>query len=80
MKRIVGFAVMLAALGASVPTAHAEEYPWCAFYGGADLGGAKNCGFVSFEQCMETLRGMGGFCDRNNFYVPPRPAARRYRR
>jgi hypothetical protein len=50
------------------------EYPWCAQYGGegADL----NCGFVSREQCMETARGMGGFCERNLFYTGPteRPA------
>ena len=40
--------------------------------------GARNCGFVSCEQCMETVRGMGGFCDRNLFYTGPeeRPVRR----
>ncbi len=34
-------------------------------------GGSQNCGFTSFEQCMENVRGIGGFCDRNTQYVPP---------
>ncbi len=34
-------------------------------------GGATNCGFVSFEQCMDTIRGAGGFCMQNNTYQPP---------
>ena len=51
--------------------AQAQNYPWCAEYGGGDLGGGTNCGFVTFEQCMATLSGMGGFCNRNTQYVPP---------
>jgi len=67
-------AVAMAALAR--PTA-AIEYPWCAQYGGQD-GGGRNCGFVSREQCMETIRGMGGFCEQNLFYPGPteRPAKR----
>ncbi len=49
--------------------AEAQNYPWCAYYGG-QMGGSSNCGFVSFQQCMATLSGMGGFCDRNTQYVP----------
>lgn len=51
--------------------AHAQNYPWCAVYGGADTGGASNCGFVTFAQCMATLSGMGGFCERNTQFVSP---------
>ena len=51
--------------------AQAQNYPWCAVYGGADTGGGTNCGFVTFEQCMATRSGMGGFCERNTQYVPP---------
>ena len=50
------------------PVRAAIEYPWCAQYGGGTNGGGRNCGFVSYEQCMETSRGMGGFCERNLFY------------
>jgi hypothetical protein len=41
--------------------AHAQNYPWCAQYSGRALGGAQNCGFVSFAQCMATVSGIGGF-------------------
>lgn len=67
--------VAVVTMAASPHSATAIEYPWCAQYGGRD-DGARNCGFVSFEQCMDTIRGMGGFCERNLFYEGPaeRPA------
>ncbi len=55
--------------------AGAQNYPWCAIYSMADS--PHNCGFVSSEQCMQTVRGMGGFCMPNNLYQLPDPAARR---
>ncbi len=51
--------------------AQAQNYPWCADYGGGDMGGGMNCGFVSFQQCLTTVQGMGGFCERNTQYQPP---------
>ncbi len=68
---------VLAALDVWMPTAsHAEPYKWCATFGSGRGGGARNCGFVTWEQCMQTVRGMGGFCDVNLFYTGPeeRPA------
>ncbi|MEI9804119.1 MAG: DUF3551 domain-containing protein [Pseudolabrys sp.] len=53
-------------------SAKAAEYPWCAQYGGRGGGGGRNCGFTSFNQCMATVRGIGGFCVRNQFYQPRR--------
>jgi len=51
------------------PPARAQNYPWCAIY---DVGDATyNCGFVSREQCMATVSGIGGFCNANTQYVPP---------
>ena len=64
-------AVTIAAMAALARRAAAIEYPWCAQYGGDDGDGGRNCGFVSREQCMETVRGMGGFCERNLFYTGP---------
>lgn len=29
------------------------------------------CGFVSFQQCMATVTGIGGFCVRNTLYQAP---------
>lgn len=55
-----------------------DPYPWCAVYGGRG-GGASNCGFLTWQQCMATISGMGGFCNRNQFYNP-RPAATRSRK
>lgn len=66
---LVVFAILTAAVAFTVPAA-AQNYPWCAQYGGRDSG-ASNCGFVSFAQCMATVGGIGGFCERNNQYVPP---------
>lgn len=61
---------IIAATSVAASRAEAQNYPWCAYYGG-QMGGSSNCGFVSFEQCMATLSGMGGFCDRNTQYMPP---------
>ena len=49
--------------------AQAQNYPWCAIYDVGDT--SYNCGFVSREQCMATVRGIGGFCNLNAQYVPP---------
>jgi hypothetical protein len=69
----VAAAILAAALVTAAP-ARAQNYPWCAHINaGADE--ALNCGFVSFEQCMATVRGMGGFCMANNTYRAPLPAA-----
>jgi hypothetical protein len=39
--------------------AEAQNYPWCAIYSEGAAGGGTNCGFTTFEQCMETARGLG---------------------
>ncbi len=46
----------------------AQNYPWCAQYN--SRGGPRNCGFVTWEQCMATVRGAGGYCERNAMYRP----------
>jgi hypothetical protein len=43
--------------------AEAQNYPWCAIYDGG-MGG-ENCGFTTFEQCIETARGLGSNCQPN---------------
>ncbi len=72
MPRPLLMLVLLAGMASASP-AQAQNYPWCAQYSG-DMGGAMNCGFVSFDQCMATVRGMGGFCIQNNTYRPPIPS------
>jgi hypothetical protein len=59
----------LAVIGATSTHAAAQNYPWCAYYSGR--GGGTNCGFTTYEQCMATVSGIGGFCSINTQYVPP---------
>jgi hypothetical protein len=70
---VLGVLLGMSAIGTS---AMAQNYPWCAHYGG--LGGT-NCGFTTYEQCAATVSGMGGSCMQNTQYAPPvpSPAARR---
>ena len=49
--------------------AEAQNYPWCAYYN-FQHGGATNCGWVTFEQCLATVRGIGGSCGPNPIYQP----------
>ena len=57
---VIATATMLAT------AAKAQNYPWCAIY----KGGAMNCGFNTFQQCLATV-GEAGFCIQNNTYQPP---------
>jgi hypothetical protein len=61
-------AAILSALVIGTP-ARAQNYPWCALYS-SSLGG-ENCGFSTYEQCMATVSGIGGFCQTNTLYAPP---------
>jgi hypothetical protein len=67
-KTLLALAALSATAAFPSPPAQAVEYPWCAQYGGRGGDGGRNCGFVSFEQCMATVSGIGGFCERNLFY------------
>jgi hypothetical protein len=66
--------IVLAAFGALVlATPSAAQYhpnKWCAVYG-PGIGAADNCSFVSMDQCMATISGIGGFCQPNPFYAGP---------
>jgi hypothetical protein len=71
MRRLLFvFGILVATTAIGTCGSLETNYPWCAQYGGS-AGGVQNCGFVSFEQCMATLSGMGGSCVQNTQYVPP---------
>jgi hypothetical protein len=59
---------VLGAIAATVlaTAAEAQNYPWCALY----KEGAMNCGFTTFQQCLATVSGSGGFCTQNTTYQP----------
>ena len=65
-------ALAAAALTAPSPAQAAPYWPWCSQYADQDTG-HTSCAFISWEQCMETARGMGGYCFANPY--PPPPAA-----
>ncbi|HWE79988.1 MAG TPA: DUF3551 domain-containing protein [Pseudolabrys sp.] len=77
----LAFATLAAVLLFGSSASHADPYRWCAVYGG-DMGGASNCGFITLQQCRDTVFGIGGFCEPNQFYTGPdrdesRPVHRR---
>ncbi len=52
------------------PADAAPYWPWCSQYG-RDMSSAHACAFGSWEQCMETVRGIGGYCYTNPYPPPP---------
>ena len=57
----------------------AYDYPWCAVY--TKTSGAMSCYYASYEQCMATMRGIGGTCVRSPYdNAEPRggPRSRRH--
>jgi hypothetical protein len=77
--RFLLFVLAIYVMTAGIVTlAEAQNYPWCAYYS-ASGGGGTNCGFTTFQQCMATVSGIGGFCNENTQYQPPpgpRPSTR----
>lgn len=81
MKLWLATICICSAMAVESPRAEAQNYPWCANYGSSFGEGGTNCGFTTREQCLATVSGIGGSCDRNTQYVPPSgPSAPRYRR
>ena len=83
MRMILMAAAIAGAASVMTPTdAQAQFYPYCAFY---SRGGGSNCGFTTYGQCLATVSGIGGWCQRNPYlaYGPgpttapasPRPPA-----
>jgi Protein of unknown function (DUF3551) len=59
--------------------ARAQNGAWCAYYDTGD-GGSRNCGFATFEQCLATVRGIGGNCGPSPYPSSPETLSRRPRR
>jgi Protein of unknown function (DUF3551) len=60
--------------------ASAEAAPWCAWMSGG-RGFTSDCSYYTFEQCLATIRGLGGYCAQNvysppQYYGPPRRSRR----
>jgi hypothetical protein len=73
---------ILLALGAFAALSHggagaAPSYRYCAEY---EDRGDVTCAYDTFQQCLETARGVGGSCRENPFYRPPPPARKAKRK
>jgi Protein of unknown function (DUF3551) len=66
-------AVALIGAAAAGHAQSAYSYPWCARYP-RGIGGLA-CYYTSFQQCMTTMDGIGGYCMQSPFYRGPTPAA-----
>lgn len=80
MKTLLAAMAFVAATAVLGTTARAQDYPWCAQYGGHQIA-STNCGFATFEQCRATISGIGGSCYPNPRYQPgpgPHPRRRYY--
>ena len=73
LKRValtIAVALCAAVLGSRNASAETRRpAPWCAYLGGGS--GSYSCGYYTFEQCMETARGLGNYCVPNPRAPPP---------
>ena len=63
--RKASFVIAAAVALTALPGREAAAAAYCAYSGGARGGGYENCGFYTWEQCLENIRGLGGHCMRN---------------
>jgi hypothetical protein len=69
-SKICTLAIVSAALIAATELASAQSpysYPWCSRQAGRDFD-TTSCYFTSYQQCMTTISGIGGWCYQNPAY------------
>ena len=71
MRVLLAFGLLIAAIALDARREAAAQ--WCAYYDAYTY----TCGFVSFNQCLATISGVGGACRRDYNYQPPRADERR---
>ena len=70
MRAAFAFFAVAALAAIDARSAAAEIYrPWCVQYSGGNGDNGTTCAFTSYEQCMLTARGAGGFCVQNPWYL-----------
>jgi hypothetical protein len=79
MRTAVAFLSLLVAIlvfDTRASVAQGYSYPWCAVFDWS----TRNCGFVSYQQCLSYIYGVGGYCSENPNYRGGNAAHRKYRR
>jgi Protein of unknown function (DUF3551) len=69
-SKILTLVVVSAALIGATELTSAQSpysYSWCSRQGGR-YDGATSCYFTSYQQCMTTISGIGGYCYQNPSY------------
>ena len=76
MRILIAAAVVLAVVAMTPRPGAAQEYPWCAVQWDGDGGEITTCGYVSRQQCMDTVGGgVGGHCRINGrATIAPQPS------
>lgn len=74
MKLALFLSAIFLGTAAAGAEAQAQDYPWCAIYA---KDGDTHCFFTSYEQCMATVSGIGGFCQHTATSAPAAPTRAR---
>ena len=61
MKKLIAAFGLLFLVGGTGTGAQAAA--WCAYYDQSTY----NCGFHTYQQCLDTIRGTGGWCRPNSY-------------
>jgi hypothetical protein len=70
-SHIFSLALASAALIGATALASAQSpysYPWCSRQVSGKEGSTTSCYFTSYQQCMTTISGIGGWCYQNPSY------------
>ena len=71
MRLLIALAIFLAAV--TLDSRREAAAQWCAYYDAYTY----TCGFVSFNQCLATISGVGGSCRQDYQHRPARADDRR---
>jgi hypothetical protein len=64
-RLVVGFGALVLMLTAGTPQAEAASRPLRPYCLDAERTHMKDCSYHSFQQCLDTARGLGGICYAN---------------
>jgi hypothetical protein len=70
---ILCLSLIAVALIGEIQTASAQSaysYPWCSRYFKRG-GGGSSCYYATYQQCMATVSGIGGYCFQSPYYRGP---------